>query len=87
LSIEKKLGLTVDVQNSTFTYLISIFQTTTSIYLNQEWDKMEHAICVWGLITSMRLLKSHLYTALYLHIPEKETGLNKAIKLEIYEIL
>jgi hypothetical protein len=45
---------------------------------------MDPAIAVWGLVTSLRLLRTHLFTALYMQLPETSTGLTSEVKTSIY---
>jgi hypothetical protein len=48
---------------------------------------MDENICIWGLVITLRLLRSHLFTSTYLKLPESETGLTIQIRDKLYATL
>ena len=85
--ILKKLGLSVDVQAATFNDLYGILSNVVEIYANKQWDKMDAPLCRWAIVTSMKILKGHLFTVKHLGIEESVSGLTSELKGNIYNLI
>lgn len=48
---------------------------------------MDFHLCAWVGMGLLRLLRSHLFTVLYLQLKDDETGITQALRNEIYKIL
>lgn len=85
--LTKKQGLGLDVQPGTFKTLSKILTKSVDILKHERWSEMEFYICAWCCITSLRMLRSHLFTAMFLQLKPEETGLYQPDREKIYRNL
>ena len=84
--MQKSNGLAVDVKPETFKYVIDILMKLKRDMETRNWTTMDFRLCSWSILSSLRLLRNHIFASLLLSLPESSTSL-LSHKLEIKSIL
>jgi hypothetical protein len=77
----------VDTSKESFDHIITCFMFTAKKLLQKDWSTNDYTTAVWGTTITLRMLRSHLFTAHYLQIPVEQTGLTVERTREIYGVL
>lgn len=85
--LNKQQPLCLEIKPEIFEMLTKMLQYTVNVLKNMNWEEMDFHLCAWGGMGLLRLLRSHLFTVLYLQLKDEETGITQDLRNLIYKLL
>ena len=85
--LSKQQPLCLEIKREVFQMLSSMLRTVVNTLREQKWEKMDFHLTVWAGISILRLLRSHLFTVLFLQLEDSETGMSQELRESLYGML
>lgn len=85
--LNKQQPLCLEIKPEIFQMLSQMLNYIVELLKNHNWEAMDFNLSAWGGMCLLRLLRSHLFTVLYLQLKDEETGITNELRALIYKLL
>jgi hypothetical protein len=86
-ALQTQSGMSISVQGSVLSYFNSILHKCADVFQSQSWAQLDYQLAVWSSLTTLRLLRLHLFTVQSLQVPVAESGLTDELRMAMYQVL
>ena len=83
----KQNGLSFNIQPATFRYLMELGRSATLLVQAGDFSAVDYKLCIWTVISTLRMLRSHIFAALFLKLGESDTGLDTEQRLSLHSTI
>lgn len=85
--LSKQQPLCLEVKPEVFQMLTSMLKYILQHLKDGVWKRMDFNLCAWAGICLLRLIRSHLFTVLFLQLKDEETGMTHELRESLYGLL
>ena len=85
--LNKQQPLCLEIKPDIFEMFSEMLCYVVDNLKRQSWKTMDFHLSAWAGICLLRLLRSHLFTVLYLQIKDEETGITQKLRASLFKML
>jgi hypothetical protein len=85
--LNKQQPLCLEIKPDIFEMFSEMLEYIVSVLKLQDWKRMDFHLCIWAGMCLLRLLRSHLFTVLYLQLKDEETGITQKLRTVLFKML